>query len=393
MLITKEVKMNITNRNISFYRNKGYSCLRGNSIIVKVEDLPEGSNYPVEVKCDFCNDEIVEKEYYRYLEERKIINMDCCRNGKCKGIKQRLITRKPLDLVIKQIELLDYKFINIVDEYINSKSSLILECPNKHQLSYVINAFFGGRRCSICAGSYQADHDFEEVFNYFESQNCILLETEYISMKTPLNYICSCGNPGKTSYYDFLQGHRCSVCGGNKKYTHQEVYDIFKTNNCELLSKEYINNHSLLKYVCECGNESEIILSNFLRGVRCEKCYRENNKGENHHHWNPNLTEEERIIKRNYDEYKNWRTSVFERDNYTCQCCLDKKGGNLNAHHLDGYNWCKEKRLDIDNGITLCKDCHGEFHTMYGYGNNTYIQFKEFMKYKEINNYEQCTSS
>lgn len=380
MLITKEVKVNITNRNINYYKNKGFSCMHGDSIVVKVEDLPKGSGYMVKVKCDFCNDEIVEKEYYRYIDERKKINMDCCYNIKCKGTKQGLITRKPLDLVIKQIELLDYKFINTVDEYKNSSSSLILECSNGHQLSYSINGFLNGRRCSICTGTYQNDHDFEEVFSYFESQDCILLETEYTSMKSSLNYICSCGNPSKTSYYDFLQGHRCSLCGGNKKYTYQEVYNIFKLKNCELLSLEYINNSSLLKYICKCGNTSEINLSNFLKGTMCEECYRESCKGENNHHWNPNLTEEDRIIKRNYDEYKIWRTLIFERDNYTCQCCGDSKGSNLNAHHKDGYNWCKEKRLDVNNGVTLCKNCHSEFHKMYGYGNNTYNQFEEFIK-------------
>ena len=386
MLITKEIEMNITNRNVSYYRDKNYPCSQGDLIKIKIEDLPNGSNYSVKVKCDFCNNKIVDKEYYRYFKERKLIEMDCCDNIECKTTKQRLITRKPLDLVIKQIEELGYKFISTVGEYKNSKSSLILECLNGHQLSYVINSFLQGRRCSICTGTYQYDHDFEEVFNYFESQNCKLLETEYISMKTPLNYICSCGNPSKISYYDFLQGHRCQICGGNKKYTYEEVFNIFKENKCKLLSKEYINNNELLDYICECGNPSKINLSNFLNGVRCEKCYRENNKGKNHPNWNPNKTDEERQDDRKYLEYKIWRNNVFKRDNYTCQCCGDNKGGNLNAHHKDAYSWCKERRLDVSNGITLCDNCHSlddySFHKMYGFKNNTEVQFNEWIEYK-----------
>ena len=393
MLITKEIEMNITNRNVSYYKNKSYPCSQGDLIKVKIEDLPNGSNYYVKVKCYFCNENIVDKEYYRYLKERKIIEMDCCDNIECKTTKQRLITRKPLNLVIKQIEKLGYKFIATVGEYKNSKSSLILECSNGHQLKYCINGFLQGRRCSICAGTYQYDHDFEEVFDYFESQNCKLLETEYISMKTPLNYICSCGNPSKISYYDFLQGHRCQICGGNKKYTYQEVYDIFNDNNCELLSKEYINSKELLDYICECDNPSKINLSNFLRGVRCEKCYRENNKGKNHPNWNPNKTDEERQDDRKYLEYKEWRNNVFKRDNYTCQCCGDNKGGNLNAHHKDAYSWCKERRLDVSNGVTLCDNCHSlddySFHKMYGFKNNTEIQFNEWIEYKLNNKFKQ----
>jgi len=107
MLVTKFVEMNITNRNVSYYRNKEYICSQGDLIKIKIEDLSKGSNYPVEVKCDFCNKEIVEKEYYNYLKERKIISIDCCNNRKCMSTKQALITRKPLDLVIKQIEELE----------------------------------------------------------------------------------------------------------------------------------------------------------------------------------------------------------------------------------------------------------------------------------------------
>jgi len=108
--------------------------------------------------------------------------------------------------------------------------------------------------------------------------------------------------------------------------------------------------------------------------------------------WNPNITDEERKQSRNYDEYKQWRKQVFKRDNYTCQCCGDKNGNGkrikLAAHHLDGYHWCKEKRLDIDNGITLCWDCHNKFHTNYGRSRNTLYQFIEFMKSENSDYYK-----
>ena len=79
---------------------------------------------------------------------------------------------------------------------------------------------------------------------------------------------------------------------------------------------------------------------------------------------------------------KEWRKEVYKRYNYTCQCCGDNTGGNLNAHHLDGYEWCIEKRIDIDNGITLCEKCHKEFHCLYGRKNNTYSEFQEFLNLK-----------
>lgn len=89
----------------------------------------------------------------------------------------------------------------------------------------------------------------------------------------------------------------------------------------------------------------------------------------------------------NVHEYREWRKEVYKKDNYTCQCCGDNKGGNLNAHHLDGYDWCEEKRLDINNGITLCKNCHSDFHYVYGYGGNTKEQFEEWLKDEEEMNF------
>lgn len=64
-------------------------------------------------------------------------------------------------------------------------------------------------------------------------------------------------------------------------------------------------------------------------------------------------------------EYKKWRKSVFERDNYTCKLC-GKRGGKLNAHHIERYRNCIERRTDISNGITLCDACHKKIHHLEG---------------------------
>jgi len=102
--------------------------------------------------------------------------------------------------------------------------------------------------------------------------------------------------------------------------------------------------------------------------------------GKNNHRWNPNLTNEDRYNNRAYPDYFEWREAVYKKDNYKCQCCGDKKGGNLNAHHIESYRDNPELQIAIQNGITFCKKCHVNFHHQYGYGNNNKEQLEEYLK-------------
>jgi predicted restriction endonuclease len=62
-------------------------------------------------------------------------------------------------------------------------------------------------------------------------------------------------------------------------------------------------------------------------------------------------------------EYKQWRKKVFQKDKFTCQNCGDKIGGNLEAHHIKPRFLFPELIFDINNGQTLCKDCHKKTKT------------------------------
>lgn len=64
---------------------------------------------------------------------------------------------------------------------------------------------------------------------------------------------------------------------------------------------------------------------------------------------------------RSSKEYTEWRTSVFERDNYTCRYC-GERGNKLNAHHILRWADCKGERFNISNGITFCVECHKKIH-------------------------------
>jgi hypothetical protein len=92
------------------------------------------------------------------------------------------------------------------------------------------------------------------------------------------------------------------------------------------------------------------------------KCYSATKHGSGNPHWKGGLQHiyEERDYLMSQKPYREWRLSVFKRDNFTCQKCNNKK--DICAHHIKGWTKYPEFRYDVDNGQTLCKNCHQGSH-------------------------------
>ena len=275
---------------------------------------------------------------------------------------------------------------------------------------------------------------FEEVKSYIEKEGCKLLSEEYINSNVKLSIKCKCGEIYSVSFHAFKSSNQkqCPKCGResgnrikskNSSFNYEDVKKYIEENNCKLLTKEYKNNVQHLLIQCKCGNTFERTFKEFKRKHKCcpkcsvakrgvesrkrvkvhcsqcgkeiEKtpsiikgmnfcnmdCYAEwrseNFKGENNPFYNPNLTSEERELGRNIAGYSEFIKGVFKRDGYKCQRCGSNK--NLNAHHLNSYHWYKEGRTDVNNGVTLCSDCHKLFHGIYTRYNNTKEQYEEWI--------------
>jgi 5-methylcytosine-specific restriction endonuclease McrA len=59
---------------------------------------------------------------------------------------------------------------------------------------------------------------------------------------------------------------------------------------------------------------------------------------------------------RNVMGYKKWRKAVFTRDNFKCQKCGSEE--NLEAHHIKPFSAAPELMYVVENGLTLCAECH-----------------------------------
>ena len=247
---------------------------------------------------------------------------------------------------------------NIKDGYENSCK----ECRNKARKNKI-------KICEQCGKKFKTSRN---------SAKYCSIECQGISHRRRTKGLCAfCGNEieiinSKINKHEFL------YCNQKCRTEHLKIIMLGDNNP----------NFTKIKYKCDgCGKEIliEPYKAKTLKHNFCSyECYKNNigkfYLGKNNSNWNFNLTEEERKDKRRYPEYYEWRSDVYKRDNYTCKCCGSNKSGTLIAHHLNSYNSDKEHRTDINNGITLCKECHAKFHNKYGYGNNTKEQFEEFIK-------------
>jgi 5-methylcytosine-specific restriction endonuclease McrA len=104
----------------------------------------------------------------------------------------------------------------------------------------------------------------------------------------------------------------------------------------------------------ECGKLFEVSPSRSNKARFCSKLCDTNNR-------NHGKTSEHEAIRKSA-AYRLWRTSVFERDNYTCQDCGARCGNGhavvLHADHIKPFAIFPELRLDPSNGRTLCSNCH-----------------------------------
>jgi len=161
-------------------------------------------------------------------------------------------------------------------------------------------------------------------------------------------YVCkSCGNIFESAKgYDSRHPKYCSrICQSKGLIIEKPI------KKCKECGKDF-----QVKYLHGlhffCSNKC----SSIDRGKKLHGIKRPNLSGKNSPLWMGGITPINELARKGI-EYRDWRISVFERDNYTCQICKIK-GGKLNADHIKSFAHYPELRFDLNNGRTLCVECH-----------------------------------
>lgn len=159
------------------------------------------------------------------------------------------------------------------------------------------------------------------------------------------------------------------------KLTEQQRIDI-----CDKYQEGFSTSELSEFYSIAVASIRKLLLKNNVK-IRSRKeskqldSFKDKIRGSNNWSWKGGVTKLKNKI-RKLPEYAIWRTEIYNRDNYTCTICGNKsqKGNRviLNCDHIiplskivEEYNItsiedaisCQEL-WDIDNGRTLCYDCH-----------------------------------
>jgi 5-methylcytosine-specific restriction endonuclease McrA len=136
-----------------------------------------------------------------------------------------------------------------------------------------------------------------------------------------------------------------------KKYISTHLKEKFKRG--EIFGTEHRANISKALKTSEKAKRTQ------FKGGSENPAYGRNQTGSANANWKGGITGTNQK-KRNDPRMKEWRRSVFERDSYTCQDCGAK--GYLQAHHLTPLSVDLTKAFDIENGKTVCVECHEKIH-------------------------------
>lgn len=92
-ILTKEVEVIPSGRSVKYYKDLGYDVKCRKPLMVRTEDLSDGSNVKIQYLCDYCQKEIITIVYADFVRRTKEVNKMACRNCFTKKMEETTLLR------------------------------------------------------------------------------------------------------------------------------------------------------------------------------------------------------------------------------------------------------------------------------------------------------------
>lgn len=167
----------------------------------------------------------------------------------------------------------DYSKVN----YVNSKTKVIITCPEHGDFEQLPNSHLLGKGCIKCGGSSTKDfQDFIEQSNLKHNSKYDYSKVNYVNNKTKVEIICKeHGSFYQTPLKHISYGYGCPNCVSNVKSNttefiqkslkiHKERFDYSKV--------DYVNNKTKVVITCNKHGDFEQLPNSHLLGHGCPQC-------------------------------------------------------------------------------------------------------------------------
>jgi hypothetical protein len=159
-------------------------------------------------------------------------------------------------------------------QYKGGLTKLKWQCENNHIWLTTPVLIKEGKWCRRC--NYDSKKSSIEEFKQIaQGKGGILLSTKYTNVKTPVKWQCGNGHTWMATPSAIKTGYWCAKCHSDAlKLSIEHFQQIAKDHGGILLSKNYVDTHTRLKWQCKEGHIWLGFPSNIQKGAWCAKCAR-----------------------------------------------------------------------------------------------------------------------
>lgn len=154
--------------------------------------------------------------------------------------------------------------------YLGMSSHLRWRCLKGHEWDAIPSSVRAGHWCPYCYGNRPVS--FEDLQRLAASNGGELLSTDYKNRRSMLRWRCADGHEWSTVAFNVMSGSWCPVCGGSQKLSISDAIVAAQAKKGRCLSRKYKNARAPLLWECRAGHQWPATLGKIRCGQWCPVC-------------------------------------------------------------------------------------------------------------------------